>query len=327
MQKEKITICLRLLFVIADMMNILHLKYAVEVAKTGSINRAAENLYMNQPNLSRAIKELEDSLGIVIFDRTARGMTLTHDGEKFLGYAKSILLQIDKVEQMYKKGSVPQQRFSISVPRASYISDAFTHFTKNIDAKSPSELFYKETNSMRAIDNILKSDYKLGIIRYAAVYDKYFKDLLDSKNLVYETVSEFNYVLVMSTHHKLADKDKICYNDLKPFIEIAHADPYVPSLPLPVVKKEELPDNTDRKIYVFERASQLSLLSENTETFTWASSPESDVMKRYSLTCKNCDDNDRLYKDVLIYRKGYKLSELDKLFITELCNSKRKYIK
>lgn len=307
-------------------MNILHLKYAVEVAKTGSINKAAENLYMNQPNLSRAIKELEDSLGIIIFERTARGMTLTHDGEQFLGYAKSILSQIDKVEQLYKNGTVPQQRFSISVPRASYISDAFTRFSLKVNPNKPSELFYKETNSMKAIDNILKSDYKLGIIRYAAVYDKYFKDLLDSKNLIYETVSEFNFVLVMSSKHKLAKKDEISFNDLKPFIEIAHADPYVPSLPLSVVKKEELPDNTDRKIYVFERASQLSLLSENTDTFTWASSPESDVIDRYSLVCKNCADNNRVYKDVLIYRKGYKLSELDKMFITELCNSKRKYI-
>ena len=62
-------------------MNILHLKYAVEVADTGSISRAAENLFMNQPNLSRAIKELEASLGITIFERTTRGMLVTPDGK------------------------------------------------------------------------------------------------------------------------------------------------------------------------------------------------------------------------------------------------------
>lgn len=69
-------------------MNILHLKYAVEVANAGSISKAAEVLYMNQPNLSRAIKELEDSLGITIFDRTAKGMLVTPDGREFLSYAK-----------------------------------------------------------------------------------------------------------------------------------------------------------------------------------------------------------------------------------------------
>ena len=74
-------------------MNILHLKYAVEIAKTGSLNKAAENLYMGQPNLSRAIRELETCLGITIFERTSRGMIVTADGEEFLQYARRILAQ------------------------------------------------------------------------------------------------------------------------------------------------------------------------------------------------------------------------------------------
>lgn len=77
-------------------MNILHLKYAVEIAKTGSLNKAAENLYMGQPNLSRAIRELEAGLGITIFERTPRGMVVTPDGEAFLQYAVRILAQIDE---------------------------------------------------------------------------------------------------------------------------------------------------------------------------------------------------------------------------------------
>ena len=113
-------------------MNILHLKYAVEVARCGSINQAAEALYINQPNLSRAIKELENSLGITIFDRTAKGMFVTPEGEEFLGYAKKILSQIDEVESIYKAGVPIKQRFSISVPRASYISEAFAQFSKSL---------------------------------------------------------------------------------------------------------------------------------------------------------------------------------------------------
>ena len=77
------------------MNNILHLKYALEIAKTHSISKAAENLYMGQPNLSRAIKELEDSIGAVIFERSAKGIIVTEDGEKFLQYARRILAQVD----------------------------------------------------------------------------------------------------------------------------------------------------------------------------------------------------------------------------------------
>lgn len=73
-------------------MNLLHVKYAVEVEKTCSINKAAENLFMAQPNLSRAIKELEESLGITIFKRTSKGMLVTAKGEEFLDYAKQLLV-------------------------------------------------------------------------------------------------------------------------------------------------------------------------------------------------------------------------------------------
>ena len=95
-------------------MNILHLKYAVEIAKTGSLNKAAENLYMGQPNLSRAIRELETSLGITIFERTSRGMIVTADGEEFLQYARRILAQIDEMESLFRDGRQHRQTFSLS---------------------------------------------------------------------------------------------------------------------------------------------------------------------------------------------------------------------
>ena len=180
-------------------MNLVHLKYAVEVAETGSINKASEKLYVSQPNLSRAIKELEASLGVTIFDRSAKGMVLTPDGEK--------------------------KKFSISVPRASYVTDAFAEFSKLLDRDTPVEVFYKETNSMRSMKNILQDEYKLAIIRYAENYDKYYKSTFDEKGLTYELITEFQYVLLMNGKSPLADKENITFDDLKNLIEIAHADP------------------------------------------------------------------------------------------------------
>ena len=212
-------------------MNIQHMKYAVEVARVGSVNRAAETLFAAPPNISRAIKELESDLGIVIFERSAKGVKLTADGEEFIGYAKGLINQIEHIENIYKEGVSPKQKFSISVPRACYISDAFTKFSKCLTSEA-AEIFYKETNSQRTIHNMLTHDYKLGIIRYAKDYDKYFKAMLDEKGMCYETVTEFSYKLIMSAENPLASKEKITFNDLRQYIEIAHADPYVPSLPL-----------------------------------------------------------------------------------------------
>ena len=307
-------------------MNILHIKYAVEVAKAGSLNKAAENLLIAAPNVSRSIKELEADIGISIFERTTKGMGLTPEGEEFINYAKSILNQIEDFENFYKKDSVKKQKFSISVPRACYISEAFSQFSKSL-SKDAAEIFYKETNSQRTIRNMLEHDYKLGIIRYAENYDKYFKAMLEEKGFCYEMVTEFSYSLIMSAENPLADKEIITFDDLTGFIEIAHADPYVPSMPLSKVVKEELPDNIERRIFIFERASQFDLLSNNPETFMWVSPAPDNLLKRYNLVQKKCIDNKKIYKDVLIYKNGYKLSKLDRQFITELCESKRKHLK
>lgn len=306
-------------------MNILHMKYAVEVARLGSLNKAAETLLIAQPNISRSIKELEADLGITIFSRSAKGTVLTPEGEQFIGYAEGILKQIEQVEMLYKHGSPKKQKFSVSVPRACYISAAFAEFSKGL-GKDAAEIFYKETNSQRTINNILNNDYKLGIIRYAENHDKYFKTMLDEKGLNYEMVAEFSYVLIMSRDHALANKENITFNDLVPYIEIAHADPYVPSLPLAKVVKEELPENIDRRIFVFERASQFDLLSENTQTFMWVSPASRKVLERYGLVQRKCAENKKIYKDVLIYRDGYKLTRLDKQFVTALCESKRHHL-
>lgn len=306
-------------------MNLLHMKYALEVAKSGSINKAAEVLMVAAPNVSRSIKELEIDFGITIFERTQNGTKLTPEGEEFINYAKGVLRQIDEIERFYKTGTPKKQKFSISVPRACYISEAFALFSKSL-SKEAAEIFYKETNSQRTIHNMTEHDYKLGIIRYAENYDKYFKSMLEEKGFQYELVTEFTYSLIMSADNPLAKKEVITFDDLTDYIEIAHADPYVPSMPLSKVVKEELPDNIDRRIFIFERASQFDLLSLNPETFMWVSPAPQSLLERYNLVLKKCADNKKVYKDVLIYKNGYKLSKLDRQFITELCESKRKHI-
>lgn len=303
-------------------MNILHMKYAVEVAKSGSLGKASENLLIAVPNISRSIKELESDLGITVFERTSKGMNLTPDGAEFINYAKGILNQIEQVEKFYKEGAPNKQKFSISVPRACYISEAFSEFSKTLDDQ-PAEIFYKETNSQRAIHNMINHDYKLGIIRYAENYDKYFKAMLDEKGMCYELLTEFSYSLIMSKSSPLAKKETITFDDLRGYIEIAHADPYVPSMPISKVVKEELPDNIERRIFIFERASQFDLLEKNPETFMWVSPVPKNLLDKYGLVQKKCKQNKKLYKDVLVYREGYKLSALDKRFIAEVSKAKK----
>ncbi len=306
-------------------MNMLQLKYAVEVAHYGSINKAAEALYIAQPNLSRYIRELEEELGITIFRRTYRGMIPTPDGETFLCYARQIQNQIDDIEKLYKGEKLHKQRFSISVPRASYIADAFVQFSRHIQVE-PTEIYYMETNTRKAIQNLLDANYHLGIIRYAVDDDDYFKRVLEEKGIVCQLVTDFTYVVILSENSPLASKDEIFYSDLADMIEIAHGDPFVPSM-MPASQTDIPPNGSERSIFLFERGGQFDLLCENEQTYMMVSPIPEKLLKRYRLVQRPCLDRQRVYRDVLIYQKEYELTQLDRQFIGELAASKRRTLR
>ncbi len=298
-------------------MNILHLKYALEVEKTRSINKAAEALFMGQPNLSRAIKDLEEAIGITIFQRSSKGMVPTPNGEEFLNQARTILEQLEQFEAMYSKNYSGKLSFKISVPRASYIAQAFTEFVK-LYADSVIEFHFRETNSFRTIKNILENNYNLGIIRFQSANEKYYTTLLKEKGLAARMIWEFEHLILLSREHPLAKKEELEASDLSDSIEIAHGDPYIPYVPQAEVNKEAFGEQTKRRILVYERASQFELLSSIQTSYMWVSSIPKHLLTRYGLVLKKCSGKRELYKDLLLYKKNYKLTELEESFIQKI---------
>lgn len=302
-------------------MNIMHLKYAVEVAKTGSITQAAENLFMGQPNLSKAIRELEDNLGVTLFKRTSKGIICTQKGEEFLVYAKRILSQIDELESIYRSAPETKQTFSISIPRGSYMAYGFTNFVKRLERDKEIEIRYNETNSMEAISNITQSNYSLAIIRFRDVFEPYFTRLLKEKELKSELVWQFKYIAVMSKNHPLASKPVLTLADFADSVEILHGDTSVPSLPTLEAKRMENIETSNKRVYVVERGSQYELLSGVPDTFMWVSPIPQRMLDRYGLVQRRVSDADYSYKDLLVYQRSYRLTDLDRMYIDELHNA------
>lgn len=296
----------------------MHLKYAVEVAKTGSITRAAENLFMGQPNLSKAIRELEENLGVTLFKRTSKGIVPTQKGEEFLVYAKRILVQIDELESIYNSHPSEKQTFSISIPRGSYMAYGFTNFVKRLDRDKEIEIYYKETNSVEAITNIVQSNYNLAIIRFRDVFEQYFTRLLREKELRSELLWQFRYIAVMSKDNPLAKKPVLTCADFADCIEILHSDNTVPTLPTIEAKRMENIENSNKKIYVFERGSQFEILSSVPNSFMWVSPIPQRMLDRYGLIQRRVSDADYNYKDVLVYLRSYRMTDIDRMYIEEL---------
>lgn len=306
-------------------MNILHLKYAVEVAKTRSISKAAENLYMGQPNLSRAIKEL----GGIPRDHHFPSYNKGHFNNAGRRGIPSICAP-DRAEGRRSGADIPQRKaekaeLSVSVPRASYLSYAMADFSRCIKSGSPAEFYYCETNSMNTINSVVREDFNLGIVRYQASYEKYFSDLFKDKKLTSETVAEFTYVLLISKNNPLTQREEVCLDDLAEYIEVCHADPYVPSVPMIDVRKSELTEFIDRRIYVYERGTQFAILGTVPDTFMWVSPVPQELLKDYGLVQLKIKGSDKPYKDVLIYRRDYRLSDFDREFVAAVNRSRDKY--
>ena len=303
-------------------MNTLHFRYAVEIEKTRSITQAAENLYMAQPNLSKAIKELENTLGITIFRRTSKGVIPTDQGLKFLAYAKQILIQIDNMEAIHSPDKAQNRKLRISVPRAGYISKAFSEYIAAMDSPDDMELYFCETNSLRSIENVRDNGYDFGIIRYNTAHEKYFTDFLAEKNLEGKLLWEFQMLAVMSAEHPVAEAEELTYADLSSqYTELCQGDDAVPYVSGAVEKlfAENRPaDVPVKRVCMYDRGSALDFLLTVPPAFMLDSPVPESHCGQYGLVQRKGALADNSFKDMLIYTNGHKLSDKELKLVNKL---------
>lgn len=304
-------------------MNTQLFKYALEIDRTRSITQAAENLFMGQPNLSRAIKELEDSLGFEIFVRTSKGVAPTEKGNEFLMYAKNIILQLENMERISDVETKNLQTLSVSVPRASYISAALTEFIDCLDDSFPIDINYKETNAMQSIADVNDGKHSFAIIRYRMHNESYFRDYLAEKNLLSETIWEFERIILTSSVNRYITNGIIKDSDLERCVQLVHGDTLVP-----YHKQYANRSGSDkmRKIRLYERANQFELLTSLPDSYMWTAPVPQSFLEKYSLSMVRADRPGKIYRDVLIYPRDYKFSKLDRLFIDKVYEIKQKLI-
>lgn len=303
-------------------MNTLFLKYVLEVEKSGSISQAAQKLFMAQPNLSKAIKDLENELGYPIFNRNSSGVTVTEKGEEFLFHARKIMEQMEEIEKLSECMGGASKQFKISIPRGSYLANGFTAFVAGLDINHGIDITIHETNTLQTISNVADHGYNMGIIRYPLADEELFRRRLKNNKLEQETIWEFEYVLVMSKDHPLAAKEKIRVEDLREYMKITHGDAEITHAKNDDYRGEEEGTFERKTIHVYERGSQFDLLANVPTTYMWVSPIPTSYLEKNNLVQRACKAKNNRYKDVLIYRQDYKLGEYDKLLQNKIYESK-----
>ena len=143
-------------------MTLTQLKYIIETAKAGTISRAAEKLYISQPSLTAAIRELEHEFGITIFQRTNKGIILTSEGEEFLGYARQVITQTSLMEERYSGATPVRHQFCVSTQHYSFAVEAFVELLKTYGGKTY-DFRLRETQTYEIREEVAKRKCELGV--------------------------------------------------------------------------------------------------------------------------------------------------------------------
>ncbi|MCR4616777.1 MAG: LysR family transcriptional regulator [Lachnospiraceae bacterium] len=206
-------------------MNILQLKYVLEMAASNSMREAATKLYISQPALSESIKELEEELGILIFERNNKGISLTDEGREFISYAKKAVSQYAMLEERYISKDADKERFSVSTQHYIFAINAFTNVIKKYGPeKYHFSIHETKTRSVLEDVRILKSE--VGVISFSGSNENVIKKLIKEYGLEFTPLMQRDAYAYVWKDHELAGKKEISITELSeyPCVSFDQAD-------------------------------------------------------------------------------------------------------
>lgn len=197
-------------------MTLQQLKYVIEVSNRGSINEAAKRLFISQPSLSSAIKDLEEELRITIFERTNKGIALSKEGVEFLSYARQVVEQAELLESRYLNAKMSPQHFSVSTQHYAFAVNAFVSLVKE-HGHEEYELTLRETKTYEIIEDVKTMRSEIGILYVNEFNGKVIHKLLKSANLQFSSLFTAKPHIFISIKNPLAQQSVVTIDQLQDY--------------------------------------------------------------------------------------------------------------
>ena len=194
-------------------MTLSQLTYVITVASSSSMNEASKKLFISQPSISATIRELEEEIGINIFIRSNRGISLTPEGEEFVGYAKQVVTQYELIENKYITGGKIKKRFSVSAQHYAFAVDAFAKMVEEFGMDGYDFAMY-ETKTYDVIQDVKKFKSEIGILYLNDFNRKIITKLLDENELEFHPLLDCGVYAYMWKKHPLAKKKRVTFDEL-----------------------------------------------------------------------------------------------------------------
>ena len=238
-------------------MTLQQLKYIVTVAETGNITEAAKRLFISQPSLTNAVRELENEMQVTIFNRTNKGVVVTNEGDVFLSYAKQILEQVGLLEEKYLNVKERRPRFSVSCQHYSFAVNAFVDVIKAFDANQY-DFTLRETQTYEIIEDVSKLRSEIGILYVSSKNEEIIGKLLKQNDLEFQELFIAKPHVFIYSKHPLAERENIALEELEEYPYLSFEQGEYNSFYF----SEEILSTLDRKknIKVRDRATLFNLV-------------------------------------------------------------------
>ena len=194
-------------------MTLTQLKYVITIADTHSMNEAARTLFISQPSLSQAVRELEEEIGIILFNRSNRGVKITPEGEEFLGYARQVTEQCRLLEDRYIEKKNSKKRFSVSMQHYTFAVKAFVEMVKQF-GMDEYEFAVHETKTYEVIENVKNFRSEIGILYLNDFNRAVLTKLFQESELEFHAIIDCGIYVYMWKGHPLAGKEEIALKEL-----------------------------------------------------------------------------------------------------------------
>ena len=195
-------------------MTLQQLKYVIEVAKAKSISEAAKKLFISQPSLTNAIKELEKEMNITIFLRTNKGILISKEGEIFLGYARQVLEQAYLLEEKYLKQDKRKQQFCVSTQHYSFAVNAFVDIIKEY-GHDEYDFSLRETQTYEIIEDVTRMKSEIGVLYINDFNKLVIQKILKEHNLIFHSLIVVKPHIFITSKNPLAKKKKVTMEELR----------------------------------------------------------------------------------------------------------------
>jgi len=197
-------------------MTLQQLKYIVTVAEKGTISEAAKELFISQPSLTKAIKELEQEMQIIIFNRTNRGVAISNEGDEFLGYARQVLEQANLLEEKFMNVKEQSPRFSVSCQHYSFAVNAFVDVIRQFNGNKY-DFTLRETQTYEIIEDVQRLKSEIGVFYTSSKNEEVLMKLIKKNELKFEELFVAKPHVFISSRHPLAERESLIIEDLEDY--------------------------------------------------------------------------------------------------------------